>query len=566
MMLSSHLPFTATAPRGYLIDGAYPVHSVYNYQLQTNSITTMDNITAIVDQAAASADRRRKRKADEISQCGTELARLEEEIRGVRDRQRRLMEQNRQYDLVASLKQDGAKAWKGLTEENKWKKANVLAVLVCSDSKKEGLPRELNEYSWRNGDTVPAALHEDRDILLARLANKEFQSNYDSTMYYPRHATPIFRLPRQFHGDKEVAIATVKKYPEILKQDVLSGELLDDEELFFAYLHSDRLKFPTRVGAGCDGDIFGTLLSKFSDGIRGNAALMLEAAKHIKKNAILDHFSERLAGDCIFAKELVALLDGTPKDDALTRFADPVRANREIVLALVQKNGRCLQDASQELKCDDEILRAACKDNASALLFADPDSRAWCQLGKDKEFLMDVFSRWPCKLPGEPQLYRMVSAPLKLDQDIVVAAHKKGNLSFADLPEELTGDRGFWTDVIKRDSSIWRELPDGFEGDPAFARVINRFCDTALVEDVFTRFPFLLNDRSLWFVVIASFEDEKLSSAIEAHAPEQIRSDKASTIGIVEGVHCCMTVTSCMIVTNFVYVLAGVDDPRLWKG
>ena len=80
---------------------------------------------------------------------------------------------------------------------------------------------------------------------------------------------------------------------------------------------------------------------------------------------------------------------------------------------------------------------------------------------------------------------------------------------------------------------------------------------------MFTRFPFLSNERSLWLAIIASFEDEELSSAIEVHAPEHIRSDKVSTIGTVEGVLCCMTVTSCMIVTDFVYVLAGVDDLRL---
>ena len=122
----------------------------------------------------------------------------------------------------------------------------------------------------------------------------------------------------------------------------------------------------------------------------------------------------------------------------------------------------------------------------------------------------------------------MISAPLKVDRDIVVAAHKKDNLSFVDLPVELSGDRDFWAGVIKRDSSIWRSLPEDFEGDPTFARAIVHFCDHQLVADVFTRFPFLSNDRSLWFVVIASFQYGKVSSAIEAHAPEQIRSDKVS--------------------------------------
>ena len=103
-----------------------------------------------------------------------------------------------------------------------------------------------------------------------------------------------------------------------------------------------------------------------------------------------------------------------------------------------------------------------------------------------------------------------------------------GNLSLPDdLPAELAGDGEFWTYVIKQNSLFWKDLPTEFEGDSAFARVIDRFCDQKLVEDVFSRFPFLANERNMWFGVIASFQGEcALQPLIRDHAPDHIRRDK----------------------------------------
>jgi len=487
----------------------------------------MEHITAIVNQAAAQAERRKKRKADEISHCDEELAgkqqqlaRLQREIRDIGSRKRRLQNENQQDELLMSLQRDGAKAWKGLCEENKWQKASVLAVLTSEN--KDELPPQLQERSW-NSDTVPAALREDRDILLARLAHKSWVSHYIS---WSRRRCPLFQLPPQFQNDEEVLLAAVNRYPEIMINGWFPEDLFDNEEFFLAYVHSGRLKDPCVVGAGCNFDTLShLLLSKFSERIRGSAAHMLEAAQHMRQtNAVLEHFAEGLADDCTFAKRLVDTLQETPKDHALSRFAAPVRISRDVVLALVRKNGRCLQDADTAFKGDIEIVRTACKNAASALVFVAPNSQAQRQLGKDRDFIMDVLSRWPFNHPGHPQLYNMLSPTLKIDRDVIVAARKSGNLSCADLPAELALNRGFWIDVIKRDSSFWSALPEHFEGDPVFARAVDSFCNDQLVADVFRRFPFLREERSIWSAVIASRPDLRL--VIERHAPEQIRTDK----------------------------------------
>lgn len=284
-------------------------------------------------------------------------------------------------------------------------------------------------------------------------------------------------------------MATLKQYPKILEQDVLVKALLDDPDVFLAFMHSDKLVAHLHFG----------LLSKFSNGIRGDATLMLQAAKHLNATTVLARFSNTLAGNCTFAQKLANALheqaqsaSTRPKDRMLKRFTESVCSNKQIVLRLVQTNGRCLQDADPSLKCDLGIIRAACDNNASALVFA--ASKTQRQLGKDLNFVMDIFNRWPKYAQGDPKLYGQLPKTLKLDRNVIVAAHKDGNLSFGDLPAELSRDPEFWLDVIKRDSSIWLALPENYKSDPSFVRAIECFCDDGLVAEVFGRFPFLAND------------------------------------------------------------------------
>lgn len=517
----------------------------------------MENITAIIEKEAAKAQRRGKRKAREISQCDAQLANdqkeldaLQERMRTTREKRRRLQTEQKQNTLVESLKAKGAIAWNALSKERKWQKANVLAVLCCD--KDEKLPEQLREPHWSsdvalNRNAVPEALRQDRDVLLARLARKDFSADYASWWPRPR----VFHLPPQFHGDKLVVLATLKQYPRILEQDVLTEALLDDRDVFLAFLNSKKLK----------ANYFG-LLSKFSARIRGNASLMLQAAKQLNAIVVLDRFPERLAGNCNFARKLVDALQqaqstsARPNEHALGRFNESVRSQKQIVLGMVQMNGRCLQDADSSLKRDLQVVRAACENNASALVFA--ASSCQRKLGKDKDFIMDIFSRWPAGTPGEQSLYKQLAKTLKHDRDVIVAAHKDGNLSFEDLPAELKGDPEFWLDVIKRDSSIWRALPESFETDSSFARVIDCFCDDELVAEVFARFPFLANSRDMWLPIISSRDCLALHHVIETHAPEQIRRDKDLMVFACEKEHWVISSLSEELQTDRAVVEASV--------
>ena len=163
------------------------------------------------------------------------------------------------------------------------------------------------------------------------------------------------------------------------------------------------------------------------------------------------------------------------------------------MLALVHKNGICLKDADEALKGDVEVVRAACKQNAAAILHCAPGPIQQ-SLIRDKDFMVDIFSRWPCRdteLCGRGgELYTMLSADMKLDHDIVFAAYRQKCLTVPDLPTELTSDRGFWMDMIQRQSHFWFFLPQEFEGDPVFASAIKDFEDSDMVRNVFRSIPF----------------------------------------------------------------------------
>ena len=455
----------------------------------------MDRIRSIVAKATEEADRGKKRTADELS-------RSIETVRNEQERQKCLRRSNSYYSVLARLKKEGEKAWLKLSESRKWKKENVLAVLL---SRK--IPERMTARCWNRN--APESIQDDRDILLARLARND---SYFS-----------FHLREQFLQDKEIVIAAVGRYPMVLLQDGLSAELLDDWDIFFAFVSSERMIQAQKA------------LGKFSEGIRGNADLMIQAAK--KMESVFDHFSTNLACDASFAKQLVASAQKVPTN-ALERFSERVRANPKVVLAYVRKNGLCLQHAATSLRGNYLIVRTATRQNALALLLCEPGLTRH-QLGSDRDFMLDVFERmqepaWNHQEGDRNQLFQMLSTDLQSDLEVVVAAHQSGSFSTSDLPPSLVRDRDFWLGVIQRDSSLWLKLPDEYKTDPSFVRTIRSFDTFEIVESVFSHMPFLSEDREIWKTIICNsnpvtLDDEDclfINRLIREHAPPALKLER----------------------------------------
>jgi len=454
-------------------------------------------IIAVVEQASELAKLERQETATTLR--GVVKARRELELL-----EASLRAEEKQLELTANLKLWGRFCWKDLNESNKWKKENVLAVFVSGR-----LPAEFTERLWNQ--TAPESIRNDKEIILARLARK----------YIPKISAELL-------NGKQTVVAVLHHRPEILKQDILPEEFLDDEDVFHAYIQSPHTDYASS-------------LDKFSAGIRGNADLMLEAAKRFGC-AVFANFDESLRDDCCFATRLAETADSVSYYFSLDRFGERVRANPEVVLAFVRRKGTCLIDADSKLLGNQDIVRTACTNSCSARAFLSATSLLQQQLGRDRAFMMRLFAKLYYNYcprddqDGDPRLFRILPENLKFDRDVMVAANRCGSLSFSDIPASLSDDAEFWLDMIRRDSFFWYGLPVTFEQEPGFAHAIEEFESVFLVQAVFERFPALKQDRSVWFKIIASefnssFKDgsddcSHLRSLIRDHMPEKFLLDR----------------------------------------
>lgn len=119
-------------------------------------------------------ERNLKRSAETISDLD-KIAGLEDEIAALRERARKLQEQNKNRMLAASLRFRGlASDWYSLSEEKKWKKRKVLVILSCT----------------KNEGNLPRLLREDNDIFIARVRRSDFQKYSTTRNERQRHFCP----------------------------------------------------------------------------------------------------------------------------------------------------------------------------------------------------------------------------------------------------------------------------------------------------------------------------------------------------------------------------------------
>lgn len=425
--------------------------------------------------------------------------------------------------------------WNELPPEKKWQKDVVLATLQNFHLY---LPTSMKEEVWN--DNAPDSIRNDRDVIMRRLETDGFQRHFVA-LYSTNQAE--FRLPDELLSDKEVVVATMHHYPEILIQNVLPENMLDDCDVFLAYVRSDRLKHPHRAGAGCN-QMFGLtdLVPKFSERIRSDKTLLVEAAaRHCH---VWDCFSPNLVDSCSFAMDLFSTysLSSDPllPADALTHFSKSVCFNKYVVLEAVEKNGLNMQHASESLRGSEEIILAACKRNPKAVEYCTAGVTRRNLFAK-RGFIMSIFDRLPA-YEAIPSLYPLLSSTLQNDWDVIAAAKNANSLAAADLPFSLTLDTSFWMWIVGKAPSFWYDLPNEFKDDPAWVKAIGFFRSKAMVQDVFDRFPLLAADRGMWHTLLLQFERPEIRLALEEFyyeypelvrdlAPIHIRLDRELMLG-----------------------------------
>lgn len=137
-----------------------------------------------------------------------------------------------------------------------------------------------------------------------------------------------------------------------------------------------------------------------------------EGVDGIENYNILSYASPELKAD----RDVV--LAAVRKDGSAIRLASPeLKADKDVVLAALDSDGMALQYVSSELKGDKQVVMAAVRDNGQALYYASDEMRA------DKEVVMKaVQNDW---LPEGSYCLQYASDKLKDDIDVVRAAVKE---------------------------------------------------------------------------------------------------------------------------------------------
>ena len=137
---------------------------------------------------------------------------------------------------------------------------------------------------------------------------------------------------------------------------------------------------------------------------------------------------------------------------ALKYASEELRANREVVLAAVRKCGIALQFASMELQADREVVLAAVTKDGHALDYAVTELRA------DREVVLAAVRQ-------EGEALQCASGELRADREVVLAVVKKYGDALQYASEELRADRDVVLTAVEQDGNALQYASEELSAD-----------------------------------------------------------------------------------------------------
>lgn len=245
--------------------------------------------------------------------------------------------------------------------------------------------------------------------------------------WYIKHFIP------QFQDDKDLALAAVSQVGTLLQwvssrlqhdKDVVLASLANYPDVYFVEL-VDRYRLPS----GC----FFSELSREGQNayiiINGYIGPKLFSDKDVVLALIQKNYKLYQKASPELKNNPEVMIAALRKDRNAVEFFDPeIWKNREIVLALVQVDGWLLEKASIELQNDKEVALAAFRQCGIAQRFFGPEF--W----KNREAVMELVG-----IDG--LLLKQASPELRNDKDIVTAAVRQNGLAIQYAGKELKADK-----------------------------------------------------------------------------------------------------------------------------
>jgi hypothetical protein len=195
--------------------------------------------------------------------------------------------------------------------------------------------------------------------------------------------------------------------------------------------------------------------------------------------------------DCLTCDKQVMLAYCSKIPRSLQECSEELTDDRDVVEAAVQLDGLELQYASLRLQEEKDIVVAACTKDGRALEFC-PPGKVRNELTADREFMMTVL-----KQDGGPML-RLVPEPLRRDRELLLEALAHG-MRFRFCPTQYQTDPTFLVAAVTRKSEIYFEMNRTLQAvtEIALAAVTSSDSTPAVHQRAMETVPSLKSDRNV---------------------------------------------------------------------
>ena len=232
--------------------------------------------------------------------------------------------------------------------------------------------------------------------------------------------------------------------------------------------------------------------------------------------------------DCLTGDKQVMLAYCSKIPRSLQECTEDLCDDREVVEAAIALDGLELQYASIRLQEEKDIVVAACQKDGRALEFC-PPGPVRGDLTSDRNFMLSVLRKH-----GGPML-RLVSEPLRRDRELLLEALKHG-MRFRFCPFEFQTDKAFLLEALERKSELYLEMNRNIQSEPdiALAAVKAEDSTPAVHSRALENVPNLTEDRSVVLAIAKRGDKTFLKELLTEGGHDIHRDDKTIMLTAIE--------------------------------
>ena len=177
---------------------------------------------------------------------------------------------------------------------------------------------------------------------------------------------------------------------------------------------------------------------------------------------------------------------------SLQECSDELIDDEQVVQAAIELDGLELQYASLRLQEDETMIKSACRQNGRALEYCPPGPLR-DKLTSDREFMRQVV-----QAQGGSML-RLAAEFIRNDPELVLAALSHGGMRWRDCPRDLQHDHEFITQALTLNPNLYLELPKARQSVPelAMTAVLADASTAAVHQRAWESSPDLLHNRAV---------------------------------------------------------------------